>query len=158
MTASWTLAEADDIAELVLDVPDKRHNVLSREVLGELDQMLTVLETRPLRGLVIRSGKPQGFAVGADVHEFRRVLDAARAAELTRAGQMVLTRLANLPYPSVAIIHGHCLGGGLELVLACSYRVACDDERTSLALPEVKLGIHPGFGGTIRLPALIGAL
>ena len=158
MTSSWTLSEADDIADLVLDVPDKRHNVLSREVLGELDQLLAILETRPLRGLVIRSGKPQGFAAGADVHEFRRILDAARAAELTRAGQMVLARLAGLPYPSVAVIHGPCLGGGLELALACSYRVACDDERTSLALPEVKLGIHPGFGGTIRLPALVGPL
>lgn len=158
MTSSWTLSEADDIAELVLDVPGKRHNVLSREVLGELDQLLAILETRPLRGLVIRSGKPQGFAAGADVHEFRCILDAARAAELTRAGQRVLARLAGLPYPSVAIIHGPCLGGGLELALACSYRVACDDERTSLALPEVKLGIHPGFGGTIRLPALIGPL
>ncbi|WP_298135166.1 3-hydroxyacyl-CoA dehydrogenase NAD-binding domain-containing protein [Acidiferrobacter sp.] len=158
MTSSWTLSESDDIAELVLNVPDKRHNVLSWEVVGELDQVLAILETRSLRGLVIRSGKPQGFAVGADVHEFRRVLDAARAAELTRAGQMVLARLARLPYPSVAIIHGPCLGGGLELALACSYRVACDDDHTSLALPEVKLGIHPGFGGTIRLPALIGPL
>lgn len=155
---NWTISEKDDIVELVLDVPGRRHNVLSSEVLGDLDQTLAEIETRPLRGLLIRSGKPEGFVVGADVHEFRRILDAARAAELTRAGQMVLERLSRLPYPSVAVIRGPCLGGGLELALACSYRIACDDERTSLALPEVKLGIHPGFGGTVRLPALIGAL
>ncbi len=155
---NWTISEKDDVVELVLDMPERRHNVLSSEVLGELDQVLAELETRSARGLIIRSGKPAGFAVGADVREFRRILDAARAAELTRAGQMVLDRLSRLPYPSVAVIHGPCLGGGLELALACSYRVACDDERTSLGLPEVKLGIHPGFGGTVRLPALIGAL
>ena len=155
---SWTISEQDDILELVLDVPGRRHNVLSSEVLGDLDQALADLEMRSARGVLIRSGKSEGFVVGADVHEFRRILDAARAAELTRAGQKVLERLSRLPYPSVAVIHGPCLGGGLELALACSYRVACDDERTSLALPEVKLGIHPGFGGTVRLPALIGAL
>ncbi|MHB8253851.1 MAG: 3-hydroxyacyl-CoA dehydrogenase NAD-binding domain-containing protein [Acidiferrobacter sp.] len=156
--SSWSLSEADDIADLVLDVPERRHNVLSRKVIAELDQILATLEGRPLRGLIIRSAKPQSFIAGADVHEFRRILDAARAAELTRAGQLVLRRLNVLPYPSVAIIQGTCLGGGLELALACSYRIACDDERTSLGLPEVKLGIHPGFGGTVRLPALIGAL
>lgn len=155
---SWTLSEADGIADLTLDVADRRHNVLSREVLAELDQILTSLEGRPLRGLIIRSLKPNSFIVGADVHEFRRITDAARAAELTRAGQLVLQRLHLLAFPSVAVIHGPCLGGGLELALACSYRVACDDERTSLGLPEVKLGIHPGFGGTVRLPALIGPL
>ncbi len=155
---SWTLKEAGDIAELILDVPGRRQNVLSREVLGELDQLLATLETRSLRGLVIRSGKPEGFSVGADIHEFRHIPDAARAAELTRAGQMVLTRLSRLPYPSVAAIHGPCLGGGLELALACSYRIACDDDRTTLGLPEVRLGIHPGFGGTVRLPAVIGAV
>jgi len=156
--SSWAISEADDIVELVLDVPGRRHNVLSREVLAEFDQILATLEGRSLRGLIIRSAKPRSFIVGADVHEFHRILDAARAAELTRAGQLVLHRLNLLPYPSVAVVQGPCLGGGLELALACSYRVACDDEHTSFGLPEVKLGIHPGFGGTVRLPALIGAL
>ncbi len=156
--SSWSLSRVDGVAELVLDVPGRRHNILSQAVLGELDRILTELETEPLRGLVIRSGKPRSFILGADVHEFPRILDAARAAELTRAGQLVLRRLAVLSYPTVAAIRGACLGGGLELALACSYRVACDDEDTVLGLPEVRLGIHPGFGGTVRLPALIGAL
>lgn len=155
---SWSLLESDEIVELNLDVRGERHNVLSREVLSELDQILAVLEGRPLRGLVIRSGKPQSFIVGTDVRQFRRILDAARAAELTRAAQLVLARLNRLPYPSVAAIRGACLGGGLELALACTYRIGCDDERTIFGMPEVKLGIHPGFGGTVRLPALIGPL
>jgi 3-hydroxyacyl-CoA dehydrogenase/enoyl-CoA hydratase/3-hydroxybutyryl-CoA epimerase len=154
----WRLSESDAIAELVMDTHGERHNVLSREGLSELDHLLMVLESRPLQGLIIRSGKPQSFIVGVDVHEFRRILEAARAAELTRAGQLVLARLAALPYPSVALIHGPCLGAGLELALACSYRIACDDERTVFGLPEVKLGIHSGFGATIRLPALIGPI
>ena len=156
--SSWSLSEDDNIAELVLDVPGRSHNVLSREVLAELDQLLATIETRPLRGLIIRSAKPRGFIAGADVHEFRRILDAARAAELTRAGQLVLRRLHLLPYPTLALIQGPCLGGGLELALACSYRIASDSERTMFGLPEVKLGIHPGFGGTVRLPDLIGPL
>lgn len=156
--SSWSLSESDGIAELVLDVPGRSHNVLSREVLAELDQLLATIEGRSLRGLIIRSGKPRGFIAGADVHEFRRILDAARAAELTRAGQLVLRRLNLLPYPTLALIQGPCLGGGLELALACSYRIASDSERTIFGLPEVKLGIHPGFGGTVRLPALIGPL
>lgn len=155
---SWSLSEVDGIADLVLDVPERSHNVLSREVLAELDQVLATIEGQPLRGLIIRSGKPRGFIAGADVHEFRRISDAARAAELTRAGQLVLRRLHLLPYPTLALIHGPCLGGGLELALACSYRIASDSDRTTLGLPEVKLGIHPGFGGTVRLPALIGPL
>lgn len=155
----WSLQEdAQGFGELILDVPGHRHNVLSREVLAELDRVLAGLEGRTLRGLIIRSGKPQSFIVGADVREFRLIMDVARAAELTRAGQLVLSRLARLPFPTAAVIHGPCLGGGLELALACGYRVVADDAQTSLGLPEVKLGIHPGFGGTVRLPALIGPL
>jgi len=152
----WRSEQQDDIAILTLDVVDKSANALSQAVLVELDQALTGLDGRGLQGLVIRSAKPNGFIVGADVNEFTRISDSARAADLTRAGQMVLNRLESLPFPSVAVIHGNCLGGGLELALACTYRIAREDAR--LGLPEVKLGIHPGFGGTVRLPPLVGHL
>lgn len=154
----WTFHHAAGIGELTLDVQGARHNTLSSAVLSELDTVLAAIEAQPLEGLIIRSGKPQGFLVGADVHEFRRLTDATQAAAMIRAGQAVLRRLAALRYPTVAVIDGPCLGGGLELALACRYRVACDTERTTLGLPEVKLGIHPGFGGTVRLPRVIGGL
>ncbi len=154
----WQLEITEDVATLTLDVAQASANTLSQEVLHELDQQLRALEARSLKGLVIRSAKPSDFAVGADVREFTRLRDPARAAELARAAQHVFNRLTQLPFPSVAAIHGYCLGGGLELALACTYRVARDDPATRLGLPEVRLGIHPGFGGTVRLPPLVGAL
>jgi 3-hydroxyacyl-CoA dehydrogenase/enoyl-CoA hydratase/3-hydroxybutyryl-CoA epimerase len=154
----WRLEEKDRIAILTLDVADKAANALSQSVLRELDQVLLDLGQRPLAGLIVRSAKTNGFIVGADVYEFEKVIDAARAAELTRAGQLVMNRLGALPFPTVALINGACLGGGLELALACRYRIALDDDKTRLGLPEVRLGIHPGFGGTVRLPALVGDL
>jgi len=147
-----------EIGVLTLDVADQSTNVLSQEVLRELDQLLAELASQPLAGLIVRSGKPGGFIAGADVREFQKITDAARAAELAHAGQQVYNRLEQLPFPAVAAIHGFCLGGGLELALACRYRVARDDPGTRLGLPEVRLGIHPGFGGSIRLPPLIGHL
>jgi len=147
-----------EIGFLTLDVAEQSTNVLSQDVLRELDQLLAELATLPLAGLVIRSGKPGGFIAGADVREFQRIGDAAGATELARAGQQVYARLGELSFPTVAVIHGFCLGGGLELALACRYRVARDDATTRLGLPEVRLGIHPGFGGTVRLPPLIGHL
>ncbi len=154
----WQLEIAEEIATLTLDVAGASANTLSQEVLHELDEQLRAIESQSLQGLVIRSAKPGGFIAGADVREFTRLSDPARAAELARAAQHVFDRLARLPFPSVAAIHGYCLGGGLELALACTYRVARDDPSTRLGLPEVRLGIHPGFGGTVRLPPLVGDL
>lgn len=158
----WRQHIQDDIATLTLDVAEQSANVLSHEVLAEFDTALAGLAGQALAGLIIRSGKASGFIAGADVREFQRLTDPARAAELARTGQQVLNRLAQLPFPSVALIHGFCLGGGLELALACTYRIARDDEAaapaTRLGLPEVRLGIHPGFAGSVRLPALIGHL
>jgi 3-hydroxyacyl-CoA dehydrogenase/enoyl-CoA hydratase/3-hydroxybutyryl-CoA epimerase len=152
----WQLEIRDDLAWLTLDVAGQSANVLSQEVLRALDQALIELEAKAPRGVIVRSGKPGGFIAGADVREFEKITDPARAAELARAGQLVFQRLARLPCPSVAVIHGYCLGGGLELALACTYRVVRDDPSARLGLPEVRLGIHPGFGGTVRLPRLIG--
>jgi len=154
----WRLEERDDAALVSLDVAGSSANVLSEAVLKEFEQLLTHLETTPYTGVIIRSTKPNGFIFGADVTEFQKFTDADRAAELARTGQRLFGRIEALPYPSVAVIHGHCLGGGLELALACTYRVAREDEGTRLGLPEVRLGIHPGLGGSLRLPRLIGHL
>lgn len=154
----WRVDIRNDIAWLAMDVADQNANVLSREVLLEFDQLVNEIAERPLKGVVIRSAKKSGFIAGADVREFQHIDDPAIAADMARTGQRILSRLAGLPFPSVAVIHGFCLGGGLELALACTYRVARDDASTRLGLPEVKLGINPGFAGTIRLPRLIGDL
>jgi 3-hydroxyacyl-CoA dehydrogenase/enoyl-CoA hydratase/3-hydroxybutyryl-CoA epimerase len=154
----WRLDVRNDVAWLAIDVADQSANVLSREVLLEFDQLVNELAERPLKGVVIYSAKKSGFIAGADVREFQHIDDPAVAADLARTGQRILGRLAGLPFPSVAAVHGFCLGGGLELALACTYRVARDDASTRFGLPEVKLGINPGFAGTIRLPRLIGDL
>ncbi len=154
----WRLDYQADHAILTLDVAGQSANVLSQDVLNEFDKHLEELETKMLEGVIVRSGKSSGFIAGADVREFVTITDPARATELARLGQQVCARLAGLPYPSVALIHGFCLGGGLELALACTYRIARDDPATRLGLPEVRLGIHPGFAGTVRLPLLVGDL
>ena len=156
---AWTLSvDPDRIAWLTLDKPDAGANALSRDVLTELDARLADLERIAPRGVVVISGKDSGFIAGADVKEFTTLKDVADAEALIDHGQRVLARLERLPCPTVAAIHGFALGGGLELALACRYRVAVEDERLALGLPEVMLGIHPGFGGTVRAVQLLGAL
>jgi 3-hydroxyacyl-CoA dehydrogenase/enoyl-CoA hydratase/3-hydroxybutyryl-CoA epimerase len=109
-----------------------------------------------LRGLVLRSAKPSGFIAGADIREIMTLAGDARALEMIELGQRLFSRLEALPYPTVAAIHGYALGGGLELALACRYRVAVGDSKLALGLPEVQLGLHPGFGGTVRSVRLLG--
>jgi 3-hydroxyacyl-CoA dehydrogenase/enoyl-CoA hydratase/3-hydroxybutyryl-CoA epimerase len=154
---NWTLErDPGGVAWLTLDKPGTSANVLSGAVLLELDGLLAALEKEPPRALVIRSAKKSGFIAGADIREFTGISDADGGYLLIHRGQQVLNRLAALPCPSVAAIHGFALGGGLELALACRYRIAVDDERLSLGLPEVQLGIHPGFGGTVRSVQIAG--
>ncbi len=154
---NWTLErDAEGVAWLTLDKPGTSANVLSGGVLMELDGLLAALEKEPPRALVVLSAKKSGFVAGADIREFTGVTDANSGYLLIHRGQQVLNRLAALPCPSVAAIHGFALGGGLELALACRYRVAVGDERLSLGFPEVQLGIHPGFGGTVRSVQLAG--
>ncbi len=154
---AWKLErDADDIAWLTLDRPGSSANALGAAVLDELDARLAALESHLPRGIVLRSGKPAGFIAGADVTEFTQVRSEADALALIRRGQRVIARLEALPCPSVAAIHGYALGGGLELALGCHYRVGVDDPRLSLGLPEVQLGIHPGFGGTVRAVRTLG--
>jgi 3-hydroxyacyl-CoA dehydrogenase/enoyl-CoA hydratase/3-hydroxybutyryl-CoA epimerase len=125
-------------------------------VLAELEEILQAIAGENPRGVVLRSGKPSGFIAGADIKEFTALTNAQQGYELVRAGQLVFDHLESLPCPTVAAIQGFALGGGLELALACKYRVAVNDEKLSLGLPEVMLGIHPGFGGTVRTVRLIG--
>jgi 3-hydroxyacyl-CoA dehydrogenase / enoyl-CoA hydratase / 3-hydroxybutyryl-CoA epimerase len=149
---AWALeTDAGGIAWLTLDKPDASANVLSRDVLVELTQYLETLEVKVPRGLVIRSGKPAGFIAGADVKEFTQLTGAAQAFEMVQDAHRILARLEALPCPTVAIINGFALGGGLELALACRYRVGVKSDKFSIGLPEVMLGIHPGFGGTVRV-------
>ena len=154
---SWSLRFEDSgLAWLVMDKPDTGANVLSRLVLQELDKRLEEVEARRPRGLVIMSAKKSGFIAGADIREFTGLKTPAEAYDLIRAGQRVMDRLEALPCPSCALIQGFALGGGLELALACTYRLGVDDGRLSLGLPEVQLGIRPGFGGTVRSVRLVG--
>lgn len=155
---SWNLQrDAEGLVTLTLDMPGTSANVLSKSVLLELDGLLDKLYAEPAKAVVVRSAKPGGFVAGADINEFVTLTTADEAFALIRAGQRVLDRLEALPCATVAAINGYALGGGLELALACRYRVAADDDKLSLGLPEVQLGIHPGFGGTVRAVRLIGA-
>ncbi len=156
-TSAWKMErDADAIVWLTLDTPATSANVLAREVLQELDRLLEPLAADPPRGVILQSSKPSGFIAGADVKEFTTLKSAEEGFALARAGQLVLDHLEALRCPTVAAIHGFALGGGLELALACRYRIAVGDERLALGLPEIQLGIHPGFGGTVRSVRLLG--
>jgi 3-hydroxyacyl-CoA dehydrogenase/enoyl-CoA hydratase/3-hydroxybutyryl-CoA epimerase len=153
---SFTL-DADGIGWLCADRAGASTNTLSRAVLENLNATLERVEQARPRGVVVYSAKKNGFIAGADISEFKGLATPEQGYALIRGGQSVLDRLERLPCPTVAAVHGFALGGGLELALACRYRVGADDEKLSLGLPEVQLGIHPGFGGTVRAPRLIGA-
>ncbi|HET9473385.1 MAG TPA: 3-hydroxyacyl-CoA dehydrogenase NAD-binding domain-containing protein [Steroidobacteraceae bacterium] len=149
--AAWARdVDAAGICWLTFDKPGSSTNVLSSDVLREFDTHLQALSAAPPRGLVIRSGKSGGFIAGADVKEFAGLQDAAQAEQMVRGAHAIFGALESLPCPTVAIINGFALGGGLELALACRYRVGIKGDNFSIGLPEVMLGIHPGFGGTVR--------
>ncbi len=157
MTSAWTLdVDADRIAWLTCDMPGSSTNVLSAAVIKDLAAALTQAAAENPAGLVLCSAKRSGFIAGADIKEFVDIRTPEEGYALVRAGQTVFDQLEALPFPSVAAIHGFALGGGLELALAATYRVGSDDAQLSLGLPEVMLGIHPGFGGTVRSVRLLG--
>src|SRR5215470_12773935 len=154
----WRLERgADGLAWLVFDKAGSSTNTLSRAVLEELSGALHELSAQPPKGLVIRSGKDNGFIAGADIDEFGEIESVDDALALVRRGWDTFNQLAQAPYPTLALVRGFCLGGGLELALACRYRVVVDEPGTRLGLPEVMLGIVPGWGGIRRLPRLAGA-
>ncbi len=154
----WTISrDADGLAWLTFDKVGAPVNTLSAAALAELNDALDLFDREPPKGLVIRSGKANGFIAGADVEEFGDVHDDAGALAIVKRGWDTFERLAQVSYPTLALVRGFCLGGGLELALACRYRVVIDEPGTRLGLPEVMLGIVPGWGGIKRLPRLIGA-
>jgi len=154
----WKASEGDDgVVTLSLDRAGSSVNAISRAVLDELEQIVERLAIEKPAGVIIHSAKPAGFAVGADIKAFVEYAKNDSVLENIEHGQRVYEALARLPCPTVAAVHGACMGGGTELVLACRQRIAADDETTRIGLPEVMLGIHPGWGGSARLPRLIGA-
>src|ERR1700677_4055626 len=148
--------DADGLAWLLFDREGASANTLSADMIEELDKILPELEgTRPA-GLVIRSGKTSGFIAGADVNEFRGATDARAVETVIGRAHAVIDRLEALKIPTVAVIHGFCLGGGLEVALACHSRIAVDGAR--FGFPEIMLGLHPGLGGTARFTRLINPM
>jgi 3-hydroxyacyl-CoA dehydrogenase / enoyl-CoA hydratase / 3-hydroxybutyryl-CoA epimerase len=157
LTHWQTERRADGILVLSLNGAEQSVNTLSQAVLDQLDAMLERLPLEMPKGVIIKSGKTTGFAHGADIKEFESFDAKGTVFESIRRGQLIFQRLAELRCPTVAIITGPCMGGGTELSLACRYRVASSEESTRIGLPEVKLGIYPGWGGSVRMPRLIGA-
>ncbi len=146
----------DGVVLLTFDRGGESVNTFAQDVLVELDTLLERLALDPPKALVLRSGKAKGFIAGADIREFAEFDAKGTIGDSIRRGQQVFQRLAELPCPTVAAIHGFCMGGGTEIALACRYRVASSDPSTRIGLPEVKLGIYPGWGGSVRLPRLVG--
>ncbi len=158
MMEHWKLArDPDGFARLTFDKAGTTTNTLSAAVLAELNVALDLLDREPPKGLVIASGKANGFIAGADIDEFGEVKTESDAIALVKRGWDTFERLAAVGYPTLALIRGFCLGGGTELALACRYRVVVDEPGTRLGLPEVMLGIVPAWGGMKRLPRLAGA-
>ena len=155
--ATLTSERRDDVMIIWIDVPGAPVNTLTPGMVGEFETLFGEIEQdRDIKGVVIASAKPAGFIAGADVEQFATFKSAHEASQVSALGQELLNRMEKLPAPTVAAIHGACLGGGLEAALACRYRVATNDSSTVLALPEVQLGVIPGMGGTQRLPQLVG--
>ena len=129
--------------------------MLSVSILEQLDALLDEVERELPRAVVIRSGKRSGFIAGADVNEFLGVTNTQEAMIMVKRGQKLMTRIEKLNCTTVALIEGFCMGGGTELALACDYRIALDEDSTRIGLPEVKLGIHPAYGGVVRSTAIV---
>ena len=152
--------DRDHVGWLTFDRPGSSVNVLTPPLMQELDALLSQLESRIANGqilaLVIRSGKEGAFIAGADVEAIAALASVAEARAASAEGQRIFRRVDRLRVPTIAAIDGACMGGGTELILHCDYRVASDGDSTAIGLPEVRLGILPGFGGTVKLPALVG--
>ena len=158
MTNKHWKIETDDsgVAWVCFDKADSAVNVLSAEVMIELETTLQQYAQNPPRGLVIYSGKRSGFIMGADITEFSAVTTPELAYEVTRRGQKLFDKIEKLGCPTVSVIDGFCLGGGLELAMSTDYRLALPNKKPILGLPEVQLGLHPGFGGTVRVIQICG--
>ena len=149
----------DGIATLCFDMENEKVNKLSQDVLKEFQQRLEdIKNNNSIKILLISSAKENIFIAGADINEIKQMNDEHDIYNVVISVDAVFNDLEQLPYPTVALINGACMGGGLELALACTYRIATTEHKTKISFPEVKLGIFPGFGGTQRLPKLIGLI
>ncbi|MFW5796032.1 MAG: enoyl-CoA hydratase-related protein, partial [Alkalispirochaeta sp.] len=150
----------DQLATVTIDLPGKKINTFNEGVLTSLDTALDRIETQTtnggIKGVIIRSGKPGSFIAGADINLIAELESAEEGSRAAEAGQRIFNRIHDLPVPTIALIDGICLGGGLELALSCDYRIATPDTRTRMGLPETQLGVLPGWGGTFRLPRIVG--
>ena len=156
--SAFTFERRDGVAIVTFDTPHDAVNKISKAIGWELEELMQRLEAdEVVKSIVLRSGKPDIFIAGADIDEFVVLRSVEEATRLSKDGQLLMQRIADSTKPVVAAIHGACLGGGLELALACSYRVASDHPKTVLGFPEVQLGVIPAAGGATRLPRLIGA-
>ena len=158
MTSAFTLnVRLDNVAVVTIDVPGEKMNTLKAEFASQVRAILKqIRDNKALRGVVFISAKPDNFIAGADINMIGSCRSAQEAETLARQGQQMMAEINALPIPVIAAIHGACLGGGLEMALACHNRICTDDAKTVLGLPEVQLGLLPGSGGTQRLPRLIG--
>lgn len=157
---NWRLeTDADNVLWLYFDKQNASVNTLEHETMEELNSIVDMLANDTQhKGVIIASGKKKGFIAGADISQFTKFKDEKEAYDLLRKGQLIFSKIEALKMPTVAMIDGFCVGGGMELALACRYRVAEESSKTRLGLPEVKLGIHPAWGGSVRMPRLIGPL
>jgi 3-hydroxyacyl-CoA dehydrogenase/enoyl-CoA hydratase/3-hydroxybutyryl-CoA epimerase len=156
-TSHWQLKQdSDGVVWLTLDKKDASANSLSRDVMEELNEKLDALASKPPKAVIVTSGKAGGFIAGADIKEFVGIQSPDQAYDMIRQGQQVLDKLEQLSCPTVAAINGFALGGGLEVALACRYRVVADNPSITMGFPEVQLGVHPGLGGTVRAVRLLG--
>ncbi|MCW8331924.1 fatty acid oxidation complex subunit alpha FadJ [Photobacterium sp. SDRW27] len=156
--SAFSLSYGDNgVAWLKIDVPEEKMNTLQSAFVEQVSDVLAELKSKQdVKGLVVYSGKPDNFIAGADIRMLAACTTAEEAQQLAAKGQELFAELEALPFHVVAAIHGPCLGGGMELALACHSRVCSDDDKTRLGLPEVQLGLLPGSGGTQRLPRLVG--
>ena len=156
---NWQLSVDDDnILWVYFDRHNYPVNSFNEAVVTELSQLTTEIAEQKPKGVIVTSAKKNGFIAGADITQFTTLESEEAAFNLIRQGQLVFDAWERLPMPTLALINGFCLGGGYEFALACRYRIALDDPKTKIGLPEIKLGIQPGWGGTVRLPRLIGAI
>ncbi|MGH7582502.1 MAG: 3-hydroxyacyl-CoA dehydrogenase NAD-binding domain-containing protein, partial [Gemmatimonadales bacterium] len=155
--SAFTVEHRGGVAIITFDTPNEPVNKISKAAGWEFEEMLQRLDAdEVVKAIVVRSGKPDIFIAGADIEEFVTLGSVEEASRLSRDGQLLMQRVADAAKPIVAAIHGACLGGGLELALACRYRVASDHPKTVLGFPEVQLGLIPAAGGSTRLPRLVG--
>lgn len=156
-THNFTLTVDEGIATLLFDIPDSKVNILNHQSMEELNAHLDALKKKTdIKVLRFMSAKKDIFIAGADITEIRSLDECETAYDIVRHGQIILEKIAYLPFPTIAVIDGACLGGGFELALRCTYRIATENKATKIGLPEVNLGVIPGFGGTQTLQKLIG--